>query len=648
MADPKQPPPRTALSAGGLPPDHPDALKPRKRTVKRGGVWLDIPAQVQPWIAEGRANIEDLEPDMFSRFVRRQTPENYDDITGAAAALFRAPQDENIRFGLKRTFDAVDQGLDPSRILSDPRRKKSLSAAEAELRKIQTSASEARKLSGLYAGAPTHDRMTFRYADGQDAFDVPPETGRIALSDPRYRASFTLIGAALGQGDQDTFADMARTAVRATAIEATTFDELAIDPVDTRVAIAAKTAQQLRSGALSPTEKKANLKLLTTTLFAEAMPETRAVRFLLDTVPGPGNIRSGERGYESVVAAKKALTEGDGAKALGHAFAAIFHGIGAFTGGKGTGALAAKVASKAPGANVIKASYDVSKARRQGPKPLPAQSLAKIAQPEDLAALTRTQERYASSVFNVVKGAEFEQLFRTKLETLGLKLVRGTTGNGHANLTIEIPGTKLKRKYDDAMQEKILVDFLIGTIPLSKKNWTTTYEIKGDASPYVRRQSSGDSALTDSARLNREKPEANSPQPEKADDMRGHNNPPERIDEKPTIVVNDTPQPANPISTNIQKVDQVILVRLPLSELNQDALVRAFERTIFSPKNAAMKRVGKGQWTNEDLRKIVEVVKNAEIKKRGGAENVRVGDLLAGIMSRVALTNLQDEPLDQD
>lgn len=324
MTSPKPPLPRTALSAGGLPPDHPDALTPRKRTVKRKGVWLDLPNQVQPWIAEGRANIEDLEPNMFSRFIRRQTPENYDDISGTAAALFRAPQDETIRFGLKRTFDAVDQGLDPSHILSDPRRKKSLSDAEAELIKWQAGARKARESSGVYAGAPTHDRMTFRYANGQDAFEVPPETGRIAISDPSYSASFSLIGAALGHGDQDAFAEMATVAIRATAKEATTFDELAIDPVETRIAIAAKTAEQLRSGTLSQSEKKAKLQLLTTTLFAEAMPQTRAVRFILDAIPGPGNVREAERSYESSIAAKKALAEGDATAALGHAFTAIF------------------------------------------------------------------------------------------------------------------------------------------------------------------------------------------------------------------------------------------------------------------------------------------------------------------------------------
>lgn len=617
--------PKTALSAGGLALDDPNALKPRMRTVKRKGIWLDSPKQVQPWLAEGRANIEDLEYDMFDRFARRQTPENYDDTIGAASALFRAPSDEHILLGLKRTADALDQGIDPARVFADPVRQKKFEEARQAIKRTQTDAAEIRAQSGLYAGVATHERMAFRHADGREAFSLPSDAGRIALSDARYRDSFTLIGAALGNGDGAKIAELASQAVRKTAVEATVFDDIAIDPVEARIAIAGKYAQALRTDTLTEAERKAHLDVLTATLFIEAMPQSQFFRLLFDSLPGTGNLREGERGYESLVAAKNSFAEGNIAKAFGHVLAATMHGLGAVTGRKGPGAIVSKALSKAPGAKAVRASYEIAQAQRIGNKPLPSQPLAKFAQPDDIRRLNKAQRDYAESIFNHAKGEVTENHINDRLRTLGLNMNSKNNGSSRNSRSIVIPGKNRIREYDGAAQEKILTKLIFFVIPRKRKGWTVGLEAKADASIYTKPQSSADEKiLSDAAKARNEK--------SIAQNQSSQNSPPDIADN-----LGKSTEPKMKANAELEHVDQVILARLPITQLDHQALVRVFERMVVNPRNSGMARVKTREWSKADLEKIIEVARNAEVKKHGGVENVIVGDLVAGVLARLTL-----------
>lgn len=633
----------TVLSADGDAPDTPAAPKapvPRRRAPQPAGGAAGDLASIRRRIMSGEANYTDIDPNLPREAARRLTPDNFDDIVAINHALFRSPFELHIAEGLTNAVQALDQGVARETVFRDPVRRKAFAASADTLGLYVRRAEAVRQRSGLQAGVPTADRMTFRYPDGRPAIELTPDAGRRFFADRRHEAAHDLIGALVLRSDTSGLPRLVERAATASAHARSLGDGVLIPNVDDRIDVAnSLVATFLESTATQP-ERDAALQLLATTILIDEMPTVRATRLVLDLLPVIGNLREGEAVVEFTHASGKALAAGDYAAAAKHALSALLSFAGAATGLRGLARSAGKVAERAPGAEFVKASREVAKAQASGQETMPAQGVRSFVDAQDWAQLPKKHQRYAQGLFNVVKGDVGEAQIRDRLRKLGLQSVRSANDSGRTALTLVDPASGKRRIYDEATQHRMLRNILGFAFTRQSKGQITAFETKMDNAPYNRSQRTFDEKAIQ--RSNRDQGDAAQAIDDEVAVGIGHNRPPDHIDlndgfadpaSKAGPVQARQPFPARPLD----RIDHLILLRLPIEQLDMAALARAFESAAFNPRGRGMKRVTQGEWEQDELEHIIKIVRNGLLQNAAARKPPIVADLLAGVMVRLSL-----------
>lgn len=632
--------PETVIEAARS-PDF-DKKRPTK-TVLRNGVWLNNPNQVARLLTSDAVSLSDLAPEMIEFNLPMLRPDEDAPVARALRHVLKTAAAPEVHDGFRHVLDQIDMGTPWAKVRAHQQLHRNVERAKERFSHLQKMGEDAYQRSGLKPGVPGGADLPFREPSGETAFSLPKAVALTALSDPRHKASWQLIGDIRRKPISSLTKTMIQNAVLDSAVERQAFENLATPSIQARTETAFAAAHVITDKEATPAARHAAHKALAISLFFDLLPQAKAGRLMLDLLPIIGDIREVEQAWDSAAAAAEAIEQKKYGQAVINAFAAFTSLIAIGASAPAAGRAVKRIAPNAPGVKHFNASRDLQRAINQGDTKYKSNPISKLVDPKRWAAMTKLQRDYASQVFGNAKGSFAEEEIRKSLATLWVKMRKGPGNTDILPVRYYPSNSKNPRDFDEVTQEKVFKNILGMLIPFKKRGHVIGLESKIDSSKYTKQKKIDQKLLEEAKEQKKNVAEQNQ-------DMRGHNNPPDSAEEsaEPTKALQKNSnnresrsgenRPKNP------PLDEVVLLRMPLEQLDAKALAKAFHAVIFNPENVGMSRVRAGIWTIEDLENIVEIVRDGLLKHADKKHRPIVYDAFIGVLARLlAIDESEDQ-----
>lgn len=670
---------------------------PSKPTILHGGLSYEgkFGPPKRPASPERRRTIEETEA-LLAKFNKGDVPLDQMDVAYVEDMHFHQDETNANRFQnvAKRMFNRDKDAISMVRTLGDlygwrapgeppltanmiPRKTmESMQNQKAAVALRIREGQAFRELTGYGIGANVSGKVKLFSADGEVAAILNDEFAQNIVASEKFAPALLLIQDVEAGKDQKMIMAAADAALDAAGEGRSAGDGILFKKREDRLEAFRLSIGVIQSAAATPGQKAVARQTALSALLAEAQPNIQTLQLLMDMTPLLGNIRAVEDAAESFEAAKKALEADDWARFSAEAATTLLHVAGASGGVLAPLKGLAKAAGNTKYGKKVAAAHEIGKAQRLSEEKLPSYGITKIIDPADWAKLLKHEQNYLRGLFANVKGRVREEVFRERLAELGLKpleKLKNKQGKQINPARIKVPGKRKYRVYDSVYKDKALLKFLSFAYVRNRPGLRIGAEFKADSSRHTKVQKEGDHKITTAAKEERDQASAATPAAEPQDmpkfadapetpDMRGHNNPPSSIETDDVSRAGGDPVHASPASRDRDRppnvpgkavdpaeaelVDIAILMRLPSDNLDKRRLAEAFYAAAFSEKGKGIARLKEGDWTVERFHEIIDLVQRSLIDQARKDEPPVVGDLIAGVMARIAAEFKAEEEQD--
>lgn len=276
----------------------------------------------------------------------------------AFRGLFSDRQGRRALAALEEAADAREFGYTPAGANQIVGRRQLDEALQARAR----AGSAYRRKTGFGVGPEVDGRVALFDDDDRLLAKIPQATARMLADDARFGPALKAFGAGVSKATIEDASALLAPAIEAASSGALVTDSLVFEDNAERLRIAEGNLRTLRS-ARDPEAKRFARQTLFTTLFAEALPHKQSLQFLLDILPGTGNLNAAEAAWGSFNAAVAAYEAGDAGEASAQTAATLLNLLGA-VGGVGGSALATRAGRNAVGRSARNAKARIHEAAR--------------------------------------------------------------------------------------------------------------------------------------------------------------------------------------------------------------------------------------------------------------------------------------------